>query len=77
MMMAAYRRRREALQRAAHLLTDLMRSGDRDAVRAIVMYLWATQDRATARRFGKSSREIPAAPYQVSDRRHVVPLDVA
>ena len=55
MMMAAYRRRREALQRAAHLLTDVMLSGDRDAVRAIVMYLWATQDRATARRFGRSS----------------------
>ena len=54
-MMAAYRRRREALQRAAHLLSDVMLSGDRDAVRAIVMYLWATQDRATARRFGRSS----------------------
>ena len=39
MMMAAYRRQREALQRAAHLLTDVMLSGDRDAVRPIVRYL--------------------------------------
>ena len=62
MMMAAYRRRREALQRAAHLLSDVMLSGDRDAVRAIVMYLWATQDRATARRFGEELRDAVPEP---------------
>ena len=62
MMMAAYRRRREALQRAAHLLSDVMRRGDRGAVRAIVMYLWATQDRATARRFGEELRDAIPEP---------------
>ena len=62
-MMVAYRRRREALQRAARLLSDVMRSGDRgDAVRAIVMYLWATQDRATARRFGEELRDAVPEP---------------
>ena len=39
-----------------------MRSGDRDAVRAIVMYLWATQDRATARRFGEELRDAIPEP---------------
>ena len=62
MMMVAYRRRREALQRAVRLLSDVMRSGDRDAVRAIVMYLWATQDRATARRFGEELRDAVPEP---------------
>lgn len=62
MMMAAYRRRREALQRAAHLLTDVMLSGDRDAVRPIVRYLWATQGRAAARRFGEELRDAIPEP---------------
>ena len=61
-MMAAYRRRREALQRAAHLLTDVMLSGDRDAVRPIVRYLWATQGRAAARRFGEEVRDAIPEP---------------
>ena len=61
-MMAAYRRRREALQRAAHLLTDVMLSGDRDAIRPIVRYLWATQGRAAARRFGEEVRDAIPEP---------------
>ena len=62
MMMAAYRYRREALQRAAHLLADVASSGDRDAVRAFATYLWATQDRATAHRFGKEFSDAIPGP---------------
>ena len=62
MMMAPFRHRREALQRAAHLLADVATSGDRDAVRALATYLWATQNRATARRFGKEFRDAIPGP---------------
>lgn len=62
MMMAAFRYRREALQRAAHLLADVASSGDRDAVRAFATYLWATQDRAAARRFGREFRDAIPGP---------------
>ena len=62
MMMAPFRHRREALQRAAHLLADVALSGDRDAVRALATYLWTTQNRATARRFGKEFRDAIPGP---------------
>ena len=62
MMMAAFRYRREALQRAAHLLADVASSGDRDAMRAFATYLWATQDRAAARRFGREFRDAIPGP---------------
>ena len=56
MMMARYRHRRQALRRAAQLLAELLPHADQDAVRTLVVYLWATQDRDTARRFGEQLR---------------------
>ena len=53
MMMARYRHRRQALRRAAQLLAELLPHADQDAVRTLVVYLWATQDRDTARLFGE------------------------
>ena len=53
MTMARYRHRRQALRRAAQLLTA---APDQDAVRTLVVYLWATQDRDTARQFGQQLR---------------------
>ena len=52
MMMARYRYRRHALRRAAQLLAEWLPQADQDAVRTLVVYLWATQDRDTAREFG-------------------------
>ena len=56
MMMARYRHRRQALRRAAQLLAELLPQADQDAVRTLVVYRWATQDRDTARRFGQQLR---------------------
>ena len=56
MMMARYRHRRQALRRAAQLLAELLPHADQDAVRTLVVYLWATQDRDTARQFGQQLR---------------------
>ncbi len=56
MMMARYRHRRQALRRAVQLLAELLPHADQDAVRTLVVYLWATQDRDTARRFGQQLR---------------------
>ena len=51
-----YRHRRQALRRAAQLLAELLPHADQDAVRTLVVYLWATQDRDTARQFGQQLR---------------------
>ena len=56
MMMARYRHRRQALRRAVQLLAEFLPHADRDAVRTLVVYVWATQDRETARRFGQQLR---------------------
>ena len=56
MMMTRYRYRRQALRRAVQLLAELLPHADRDAVRTLVVYVWATQDRDTARRFGQQLR---------------------
>ena len=56
MMMARYRHRRQALRRAVQLLAELLPHADQDAVRTLVVYLWATQDHDTARRFGQQLR---------------------
>ena len=56
MMMARYRHRRPALRRAVQLLAEFLPHADRDAVRTLVVYVWATQDRDTARRFGAQLR---------------------
>ena len=56
MMMARYRHRRHALRRAVQLLAELLPHADQDAVRTLVVYLWATQDHDTARRFGQQLR---------------------
>ena len=56
-MMAPFRHRQEALQRSARLLAEQLDSGGGGAVRALVMYLWATQDRDTARKFGDELRD--------------------
>ena len=39
------RHRRQALRRAVQLLAELLPHADQDAVRTLVVYLWATQDR--------------------------------
>ena len=62
MMMARYRHRRLALQRAVHLLAELLPQADRDAVRTLVVYLWATQDPDTARQFGEELRATVPGP---------------
>ena len=62
MMMARYRHRRQALRRAVHLLAELLPQADRDAVRTLVVYLWATQDRDTARQFGEELRATVSGP---------------
>ncbi len=62
MMMAPFRRRREALRRAAGLLAELLPRGGRDAVGTFVLYLLATQDRDTARGFGEELRGAVSGP---------------
>ena len=62
MMMARYRHRRLALRRAVHLLAELLPQADRDAVRTLVVYLWATQDPDTARQFGEELRATVPGP---------------
>ena len=62
MLMAPFRHRQEALRRAAQLLAVLLSRHDVDAVRTFVMYLWATQDGGTARRFGEDLREAVSGP---------------
>ena len=62
MMMAPFRHRQEALRRAVGLLAELLAGGGRDAARTFVLYLWATQERGTARRFGEDLRETVSGP---------------
>ncbi len=62
MMMAPFRYRQEALRRAAHLLAELLRTGDREAVRAFVRYLLATQDRDAAIAFGEDLGQTVSEP---------------
>ena len=38
------------------MLAELLPQADQDAVRTLVVYLWATQDRDTARQFGQQLR---------------------
>ena len=38
------------------LLAELLPQADRDAVSTLVVYVWATQDRDTARQFGAKLR---------------------
>ena len=62
MMMARYRHRRQAMRRAAQLLAEWLPQADQDAVRTLVVYLWATQDRDTARQFGAQLRVTVSGP---------------
>ena len=62
MMMARYRHRREALRHAAQLLAELLPEGDEDAIRPLVLYLWAAQDPDTARRFTEELRGAVSGP---------------